>query len=317
MIRATLSATMTLPEFYRAYVHPIHRIGRQADPKTILLDEIALKHWERLTRNPPIGEISEYDTAAFVSGAMVLAGRHGQRMSPNTVIKHCIHLQFVLDRAGPRSRHLRNAAQLIEQPPGFERPKHRRRATPMLLSLEAIAKWLEACPSPWWRSLVTFGYNTGLRIDCIMRLEWPMLQADGWLVIPAEIYKGHEHGGEFYCNRWALGALDGVRPLGSPRIFPWDRWPDSSSWLQEQRRRIWKDAGISQPGNGFHGLRSLLTWLSGKNDLVARLVAGHAAGGDMLRGHYVDKKRVVSELLEQVPQPGGESCCVSNAAESS
>lgn len=308
MIRANLSSDMTLPEFYRAYVHPIHRIGRQADPKTILLDEIALKHWERFTRNPPLREISEYDTAEFVGAAMGLPGRHGLPISPNTIRKHCIHLQYVLDRAGPRTRTMRNAAQLIDQPPGFEKPKPRRRATPMLLSLEDIGKWLKACPTPWWRSLVVFLYNTGLRIDCVMKLEWPMLLGDGWLVIPPEIYKGHEHGGEFYCNQWAREALDGVRGLGT-RIFPWDRWPDSSSWLQEQRRRIWRDAGIVQPGNGFHGLRrSLLTWLSGRNDLVARLVAGHSAGNDMLRGHYVDRKQVVSELLEQVPQPGGDNC---------
>lgn len=315
MSHADLSPDMTLGEFYRAYVLPIHRLARRADPKTIQLDEIALKHWETLTRNPPLRDISEFDTADFVSGAMLLAGRHGKKMSANTIRKHAIHLQFCLDRAGPRSRTMRNAAQLIDTPPGFEKPKPTRRATPMLLTLDEIGRWITACDTAvapvesdateWWRSLVVFGYNTGLRIDCIMRLEWPMLVSD-WLVIPAEIYKGGEHGGEFYCNRWARAALKPLRALGAERIFPWRGWPDSESWLQEQRRRIWLSAGIVQPGNGFHGLRrALLTWLSGKNDLVARLVAGHAAGGDMLRGHYVDKKRVVAELLEQVPQPTG------------
>jgi integrase len=308
MIRSTLSDQMTLGDFYHAYVLPIHRRARQADPKTIALDEVALKHWERLTRNPPLAEITEYDMADFVMAAMELDGRHGEKISPNTVIKNCIHLQFVLDRAGPRSRTLRNAANLISQPPGFEKPKARRRATPMLLSLEDIGKWLAACntadDSEWWRSLIIFLYNTGLRIDCTMKLEWSMVGDDGWLTIPATIYKGHEHGGAFFANRFAVQALAGMKRFGSGRLFPWAGWPESASWLQEQRRRIWREAGIDQPGNGFHGLRrALLTWLSGRNDLVARLVAGHAAGGDMLRGHYVDIKKVIPELLEQVPQP--------------
>ena len=47
----------------------------------------------------------------------------------------------------------------------------------------------------------------------------------------------------------------------------------------------------------------MLTWISARNDLVARFVAGHAAGKDILQKHYVDHRQVVTELLEQVPQP--------------
>lgn len=316
MIRANLSAEMTLPEFYSAYVHPVHRIGRGADPKTIDLDRAALKHWEELTSNPSLKDISEFDTAEFVASVMECDGRHGNKMSPNTVRKHCIHLQFILDRAGPRSRTLRNAARLIDEPPGFEKPKARKAARPALLSLNEIAAWIHVADhadtpnmdrvdaATWWKVLVLFAYNTGLRIDTVMRLEWVMLDSAGWLTVPPEIYKGHEHGGTFYVNQPARAALELIRPFGYDRLFPWTGWPKSSSWLQEQRRRLWRTAGIDWPGNGFHGLRrALLTWISGRNDLVARLVAGHSAGNDMLRGHYVDRKSVVSELLEQVPQP--------------
>ena len=34
-----------------------------------------------------------------------------------------------------------------------------------------------------------------------------------------------------------------------------------------------------------------------------RIVAGHAAGSDMLQGHYVNKEKVVPPMLERVPQP--------------
>jgi integrase len=309
-----LSPSMTLGEFWRAYVLPIHRVGKQADRKTIQLDEAALNHWESLSSNPPLAEITEYHMADFVAALMQQPGRGGKTMNPNTVRKHLAHLQFALDRAGPRDhRKMRNAAQLIPLPPAFELPKPRQRKSPMILSLDEIARWIDACsttvvPEPeapvWWRALVIFTYNTGLRIDCVMRLEWSMLRSDGWLDVPAEIYKGHEHGGEFYVNKAARAAIRPLKSLGTDRIFPWTSWPASESWLQEQRRRQWVAAKIKQPGNGFHGLRrTLLTWLSGRNDLIARMVAGHAAGGDMLHGHYASKRSIIPELLEQVPQP--------------
>lgn len=33
------------------------------------------------------------------------------------------------------------------------------------------------------------------------------------------------------------------------------------------------------------------------------MVAGHAAGGDVLMAHYVDKRQIVVGLLEDLPQP--------------
>ncbi len=316
MIRETLSAEMTLPAFYHAYVHPVCRVAKLADPKTIALDLAALKHWETLTANPSLQDITEFDTAGFIAAIVGCDGRHGNKISPNTIRKHCVHLQFILDRAGPRSRTLRNAARLIEEPPGFEKPKERKAARPALLSLDEIGAWIRAAeeaespqmdrvvPAKWWRVLVTFTYNTGLRIDTVMRLEWTMLDQAGWLTVPPEIYKGHEHGGSFYVNQPAREALATIREWRHKRLFPWANWPASSSWLQAQRRSLWRKAGINQPGNGFHGLRrSLMTFLAGKNDLVARIVAGHAAGNDVLMGHYVDRKGIVADLLEQVPQP--------------
>ena len=315
--RQELSAEMTLPEFYRAYVFPLHREARDADPKTIALDRVAMRYWSKFTGDPPLGEIDEFVTADFVAGLKTLPGRRGKPLAKSTIAKHCIHAQFVLDRAGPRSRRMRNAARLIPEPPGIEKPKPSRSMRPPL-TLKELAAWIDASanagspklpsvdPVAWWRALILTGYNTALRIDCMMRLEWSMLQPDNWLDIPAEIFKGGEHGGLFYLNSAAAEALKPLRNNGHDRIFPFRNWPRSSSWLQEQRRRQWRIAEIDQPGCGFHALRrSALTWLAGKNDLVARLVAGHAAGGDMLAGHYVDKKQVVSELLEQLPQPGG------------
>jgi integrase len=308
---------MTLPQFYDAYVLPICRVSRGADTKTIAVDRTALRYWHELTRDPSLEDLDEYDCSDFVERSTQLPGRQGKLASPNTIRKHCTHLQYILDRAGPRSRRVRNAARLIPEPPGFDRPRPRKRACPELLSLVEIGAWLLACqeatspariervsPPVWWRALVIFAYNTGLRIDTIMELRWPMLNQAGWLEVPAEIFKGGDHGGVFYVNAAGRKAIEPLRKWGHEKIFPWAHWPKSSSYLHKQRRRLWRRAHIDRPGNGFHGLRrALLTWLSGRNDLIARFVAGHAAGNDILQGHYVDHRQIVVELLEQVPQP--------------
>lgn len=314
---ADLSPAMTLGEFYEAYVLPICRQAKGADSKTIAVDRTALRYWGQFTRDPSLDDLDEYDCADFTERHAELPGRAGKLCSPNTIRKHCTHLQYILDRAGPRSRRVRTAARLIAEPPGFDRPRLRTKAHPEVIPLEEIAAWLQACrfaaapnglprisPAEWWRALILFVYNTGLRIDTVMRLEWSMFNQAGWLDVPAEIFKGGQHGGLFYVNSAAREAIERLRKARQDRVFPWHAWPTSSSYLHKHRRRIWQHAHICRPGNGFHGLRrALLTWLSGHNDLIARFVAGHVAGNDILRGHYVDHRKIVHDLLERVPQP--------------
>lgn len=311
-----LSPSMTLGQFYDAYVLPVWRTA--SSTKTTAIDQAALNHWASLTGDPPLDAISAYDTAAFVERVKLLPGKNGRPISPNTIRKHCTALQFILDRAGPGDdRRLRNTARLIDRPPGFQRPKYRKPPTIGALSLLEIGRWMRVCdqantpakmrpvvPTKWWRALVTFLYNTALRIETTLYLEWDMLAEDGWLTIPPEIYKGREHGGEFYVNRHARAAIESIRHWRFQEIFPWKNWPNSASWLHEQRRRLWKSAKINRPGIGFHGLRKACeTALAGRNELVARFVAGHVAGDDILANHYVDHRQIVGEHLEQLPQP--------------
>ena len=315
-----LSPQMTLGDFYSAYVLPVCRRSKGNDAKTIVVDRTALRYWARFTRDPALEEIDEYDLSDFVAGraSMEIAKgpRKGEPVSANTVRKDCRHLQFILDRAGPRTRKRRNAARLIPEPPGFEPPEETTDGEPQLIPLNEIGDWLSVCrhadtpthcrikPDAWWRGLIIFAYNTALRIDTLMQLEWSMLDAEGWLDVPKRIFKGKRHGGKFYVNTAAREAIEPFRHHRYDRIFPWYEWPSSKSWLHEKRRDLWTLAHIHRPGNGFHGLRrSVLTWLGGKNRLVADFVAGHVRGNDILASHYIDHKQIVPELVEQVPQP--------------
>lgn len=311
-----LSSTMTLLEFYEAYIRPVCREAAGRADKTLDLDRTALKLWREITGDPPLEEIDQWTCSEFVAQLCKRPGKCGaKRISPNTVRKHCTHLQLFLDRAGPRSRINRLGQDLLEAPPYLERPKKRYKPATDSLSVDEIARWLDACPrarlprkmrgfhaETYWRALVLFTYNTGLRIDTVMCLTRRMLDGD-WLIVPPEIYKGGSHGGQFFVNRHARAAIESVRQTVCPTIFPWPGWPKSDSWLQEHRRRLWEIAGIRRPGVGFHGLRkALITWVAAQNAMLAKMVAGHSTG-DVTQECYVHP-HVVEEIMQRVPQPG-------------
>lgn len=314
-----LSASMPLSAFYAAYVLPVVRAT--ASPKTIELDRTALSLWSALVGDPPIGEITDDLAALFVARMAARKGRRGS-VSPWTIRKLCSHLQKILDLAGPRDRHQRQAAGLLGwTPPYIERPKARTSAPVDVWTLQEIAAAVEACAHAkqtanlgtipavrFWRSLFLFAYNTGMRIQSILGATWSMLDHDrrDWLTIPPEIAK-QGRGGLVYVNTAARAAIDtlGTRGLRGA-IFPWDGWPESAPWLHACRRSILAASTIAPHRRyGFHALRKALgTWLASHNPMVASIVLWHRGG--VTQTHYVDPSIVV-DLLERVPQPATDS----------
>ncbi len=317
-----VNSGMTLPEFYAAYVLPIVR--RLSSPKTIDQDRNALRRWTELTPNPPLESIDDALAADFVDALAARKTRRGPPVSPNTVRKTCTHLQLILDCAGPKTRRRRRAAELLDaaRVPYFERPAERHEEPSDILTLEEIGLWLEACSlaartrslpwfnaaraARWWRALVIFAYNTGLRIETIMGATWDMLDRDpgrpGWMIVPAAIAKG-QRGGRYYVNRAARAAIDGLGTRAAAgALFPWRGWPRSATWLHASRRKIQARSRLPADRRiGFHGLRkALATWLAARNAMVASIVLGHRGG--VTQRHYVDPAIIV-DLLEQVPQP--------------
>jgi integrase len=313
-----LSDSLTLPAFYDAYFLPMLRQNSAAG--TVEQDRLALRRWVESTPNPRLRDIHDALAVEFVQ---VLAARKTGRgsaarpISANTVRKTCGHLQKILDAAGPKTRRRRRAACILDEVPYIERPAAVWQPPGKIYSLAEIGLWLSACPlayqtkslpgldAPlWWRSLVIFAYNTGLRIETIMGATWPLVDRDlpGWITVPPAIAKG-QRGGFYYLNRFAREAIDGLGThTMAGALFPWGGWPKSANWLQACRRRILAKSELPPHRRfGFHGLRkALATFLAARNPMVASIVLGHRGG--VTQRHYVDPA-IVAELLEQVPQP--------------
>ena len=310
-----LSATMSLCQFYREYVEPVVLAAKRAAPRNIDQYRQSLAQWRELTGDPPLEAIDEYTCAAFVEGLSQRPGRDGGPISPNTIRKHCVHLQRCLDLAGPRTRGNRSAKALLSEAPYLERPPQQEKAAEDCFTLAEISQWLSVCyladqplipgllPSRWWQALILTLYNTGLRIKTAIGLEWSMIEAD-WLLIPPRILKGNR-GQRLWLNEAARDAIAGID--GQPPrklIFP---WPYREAWLHTCRRRLLAETHIPADRRfGFHALRKALNnQLWAQDPLVAQRVLGHR---DLrtTREHYTrpgTPDGQVQRALEQIPQP--------------
>lgn len=314
-----LSPAMTLSQFYELWVLPHCRMVEARSSKTIKQDRESLSYWARFTGDPPMAQIDRETGRLFIEGVKALPGRRkSDTIAANTVRKHCTHIQFILDRAGPGNGRDKEGAGLLEQGIYLKRPRKTYREAVDNFSLDEIWRMISACghagkskhlrlvdPETFHRSLLIFEYNTGLRIETTILLTRDMLFEDArglWVIIPPSIYKGHWHGLRMFLNRHAVGAIDAVK-TSLATIFPWENWPQSESALHTHRRKIMKAADVIRPGVGFHGFRkTLLTWVAARNPMLAKIIAGHR-GGDVTRDHYVDP-RIMADILDKVPQPG-------------
>lgn len=305
-----LSPALTLREFFEQYVLPVYLRGRRAAESTVGQWRESVRLWAAYTGGPPLGAIDDYVCAEFVAGLSARKWR-GTILSPNTVRKHVVPIAKILSLAGPRTQREPAGKGLLAEVPYLPKPPERVEPSERDLSLAEIEQWMAACdgatrpriagvePADWWRALILWQYNTGLRIECSLSVEWSML-GPRWLEVPARLVKGRKRGVKIWINEAARAAVARVR-TGSPRILS---YPYQAKSFHAQRRAVVAriDGEHSERFKTHNLRRSLLTWLARHNPLVAKLQAGHSMGGDVLGKFYVNPS-VVERLMSRVPQP--------------
>ena len=308
-----LSPKMRLTEFYWSYYRPICLESKGRRPATTYEYETSLKYWRDFTSDPPIGKITPYVCAAFVKALLRLRGQHGEAISPTTVRKHCKQLQYILDRLAPRNRDNRQGTGLLPDVPFLDSPRARPKPPIDSFRVEEIQRWIEIAdnarlpkiagirPGEWWRCLILFCFNSGLRIGTVLELKWSMLSGNQ-LDVPAEIYKGGcPH--RFYLSEHALEAIEPLENLpGNPEKIFASPYTNHRP-LHAIRRRMFENAGIPENRRfGFHGLRkAAATEIARINPEGARLMMGHASLKTTI-GHYIHPA-LQAEVMNALPQP--------------
>ncbi len=241
--------------------------------------------------------------------------------SPNTIRKHCTHLQAVLDRTGPRGREarFRKAQGLLDVVPFLEKPAAQKKEAEDNFTVDEISRFLRHCGAAkapaylaarqreaFWQNLFLCDYNTGLRVGSLTIFEWTGIKQDtlGRWWIYAWV-KGRNYK-RVHANEFALAAIERMRPITGeqPCVF---HFPHVHSWLQEQRRLILAAAGIALDRRfGFHGLRkAMITEASAFDALAASMQAGHQ-NFTTTQNSYINPGRVASGMAK-LPQPKAPS----------
>jgi len=301
----------TLCSFYESYYKPV-RLSDAARTTKITYESAVLR-WRLVTGDPPLESITVELLAKFRDYLSQSQGKHTwQRMSPNTIAKILLHIQALLDKAGPPGPRNRDAAGIIERPPWIRRPRTEPKPV-RVIEPEVLNTVYDAAvgmesprigtlkPAKWWRALIVLTYNTGLRRGTLQQLRWEWVNWQGRVIAipPGAVKSRRAH--ITPLNDAALEHLRSIQVAGQEMIFPWDL---TNRRFYHEWHKLQTLAGIPRNQQfGLHDLRkTLATNLWGSNPEAAVVALGHR-DSTVTMGHYLDKTRIVAAALDVLPQP--------------
>ncbi len=174
---------MTLVQFFEQWYLPM-RLS-DASPVTVESYRLVLRSWALITGDPPLDQITQETLLLFRDFHARMAGLDRiSRKSANTVHMLLRHLQTVLGKAGPPGHRNRDAAGLIAGPVPWIKPPRKVYTPRTIVSEETIQQVYLATvaaerprglagikPPAWWKALLVFVWNLGLRHRTVMSLK--------------------------------------------------------------------------------------------------------------------------------------------------
>lgn len=267
---------LTLRSFFTSTFAPMF-LG-EARPKTLRAYAEALKHWARLTGDPPLSSIGPELLARFKSELLGtrqpvpaacqqrmlfdLGPVETQRLAKATVNKHLRAVSALLAKAGPPGPRNRDALGILESTPWVKPVKVLRRLPRAVRAADIVATY-EACERAtfphldraraghWWKALLATAYTAAFRRGGLLALRWPSID------LSAEVITLDAGDDKCGCDR--------VKPLhhvvvlhllrirtSSELVFP---WPHSERTFYRQWHAIQDCAEI--PAERHFGLHDL------------------------------------------------------------
>lgn len=326
-------AKLRLRGFFDRYVLCNWLIGRS--PDTIKEYYTSIAYWEQFSGDPMLAELDTAEpnergrpsypvareaVARFRHGLVAVAKkRNGEPLEDNTIRKHCQNIQFILDRAGPRSRKIPDAEDLLADVPFIAKPALVVNEVLDMFSLNEFALVLDASrfmsvphswikPAVWWANLLLFMHNTGLRISSVVKLRFDWIVEDElgcWIEIPSKGIKNAEgrkkRGRMFYLNAHAWKCVQRM-PRTHAEIF---HWPYAASYLQKRRRKLMGKTGLPPKRRlGFKAIRKMFNnELMQINPIIVPLAMGHAGGRNTVTLDFYTHRKRMCEAMDRLPQP--------------
>lgn len=163
-------AGLTLTEAYEK-----HYDKSDLTPNTAGKYKHELRRWERLTENPPVGEITNETLAAFRQAAL------DDGLTPRTVNSTWSTIRSILRRLGPIFTGNPWGLGIIPSVPAMKLCKVVRKR-PRRIDLDDLTEVYLACKYAqcphvgfpavdWWRCLIVLAYTTGLRKSDLLSIE--------------------------------------------------------------------------------------------------------------------------------------------------
>jgi integrase len=220
-------------------------------------------------------------------------------------------VQTLCDKAGLPQPRNRDAAGFITHSPWCKPPKAEL-PEPKIVSSEVISKCYESAalmetpvigrvkPGAWWRALLVFAYNTGLRSRAIFGLRWKDVDfKNRRITVPKEIIKSR--------RRVVLPMNDvliaHLRTIQGARDLVFER-----PWTKEAfRMALYKLQNLAEVPKSqrfqLHRLRkTCATELFRLDPGAAQLMMGHRNIG-MTIDHYTNAPAALTNAVASMPQP--------------
>ena len=226
------------------------------------------------------------------------------KQSANTRRKHCITVNRLLGLAGPSKFADDDTLGFLKKSPRMKPP-----AQEIDDNVEAYtdAEWslwlagLDAATRPgkaytgfdaplWWRALLPFLRESGVREGTALSARWEWIDAAGWMHVPPGGMK-QRRGKPVYLSQAARAAIEPLRPTPAVGlIFGWPRtWPQGYNTLYRGCQQTQSAAGLPRERwIGLHAIRATcagrLIAATGSVELAQKHL-GHTKAATTIR-HY-------------------------------
>ena len=290
----------------------IERRAFEASTGYLHLLQLVVNRWQYSMGDPPLANIDTDMLVRFRDFLIKSRGREpGTVAKAETVRNNLRFLQMLLEYAGPVGRHNRDGLGILKVVPWICPPRAEE-SEPKVVSFEHLSAVYEKAdimtvpqipgidPANWWRALLVFTFNVGLRSRALFGLEWKHIDLEQQVVkVPRGLMKSRR------AITLPLNEIvfQHLLKIHTDRQYVFE-WPYGKNHLMTNFHRLQWAAGVPRSEMfGLHALRrTLATTLWEDNPAAAQLQLGHR-GSQVTIAHYVQASGILTKAANELRQP--------------